>query len=171
MGEVTKGNPSAPERLTAQHDVADFDSGTPPLDDWLKRHALKNEESGASRTYVVCIARKVVGYYALSAGSILQSESPGRVRRNMPDPIPVILLGRLAVDRSLQGKGIGKALLRDAVMRTISAAEITGVRAILIHAISEDAKHFYKSCGFQESTVDPMTLMATIADAKLALGL
>jgi GNAT superfamily N-acetyltransferase len=172
VGEVRAGPaPSAPERLTAQHEVADFDSGVAVLDDWLKRRALKNEESGASRTYVVCSGKKVIGYYSLSAGSILQSEAPGRVRRNMPDPIPVILLGRLAVDQSLQGKGFGKGLLRDAVLRTISAGEITGVRAILVHAISEDAKHFYKSCGFQESSVDPMILVTTISDAKLALGL
>ncbi|MFN0118454.1 MAG: GNAT family N-acetyltransferase [Elusimicrobiota bacterium] len=151
--------------------MTDFNSGILSLDDWLKRRALSNQESGASRTYVVCGAGKVIGYYALSAGSILQSESTGRVRRNMPDPIPVILLGRLAVDRSWHGKEIGKGLLRDAVLRTISASEITGIRAILVHAISEDAKHFYKSCGFQESTVDPMTLMVTMRDAKLALGI
>lgn len=169
MGEV-KTNPSAPERLSARHEIADFDSGVPAMDDWLKRRALKNEERGASRTYVVCVGRKIVGYYSLSAGSILQSDAPGRVRRNMPEPIPVILLGRLAVDRNWQGKGIGKGLLRDAVLRTISAAEITGVRALLVHAISEDAKHFYKSCGFQESPMDPMMLMATLGDAKLALG-
>lgn len=174
MGEVKAQSsppPRTPERLTAQHEVADFFSGASALDDWLKRHALKNEVSGASRTYVVCVGQKIIGYYSLAAGSILQSEAPGHIRRNMPDPIPVILLGRLAVEQSWQGKGIAKGLLRDAVLRTISVADITGIRGILVHAISEDAKHFYKSCGFQESPVNPMTLMATIKNTKLALGL
>ena len=186
MGEVNPPDPSAPEGLKAEHKLDSFDSGVTVLDDWLKRHARKNEESGASRTYVLCIEQKVVGYYSLAAGSILRARVPSRVRRNMPDPsatptggrspevwrsIPVMLLGRLAVDRSCQGKGFGKGLLRDAVLRTIHAAGTAGIRAILVHAISEDAKHFYKACGFQQSPVDPMTLLVPIEDAKSFLGL
>ena len=171
MGEVNPPDPSAPEGLKAEHKLDAFDSGVPVLDDWLKRHARKNEESGASRTYVLCIEQKVIGYYTLAAGSILRARVPSRVRRNMPDPIPVMLLGRLAVDRSCQGKGFGKGLLRDAVLRTIHAAGTAGIRAILVHVISEDAKHFYKACGFQQSPVDPMTLLVPMEDAKSFLGL
>ncbi len=165
MGKVT----SAPERITPEHGVADFDCGVVILDAWLKERALKNEESGASRTYVICSGSRVVGYYALAAGSILNAHAPSAVRRNMPDPIPVILLGRLAIDKSWQGKGLGKALLRDAVLRTIHASEITGVRALLVHAISEEVKSFYQGLGFRESPVDPMMLAITIEVAKTSL--
>lgn len=165
MARVT----TPPERITSEHDVADFDCGVVILDTWLKERALKNEESGASRTYVICSGERVVGYYALAAGSILNAKAPSAVRRNMPDPIPVILLGRLAIDRAWQGKGLGKALLRDAVLRTIHASEITGVRALLVHSISEEAKSFYLGLGFRESPVDPMMLAITIEVAKTSL--
>ena len=141
----------------------------PALDDWLRKRALANEASGASRTYVVCDAGRVVGYYALASGGVTLSAAPGRVRRNMPDPLPVMILARLAVDRSWQGRSLGRSLLRDAVLRTLQAAEIAGIRAILVHAISEEAKRFYERCGFAASPVDPMTLMVTIADAREAL--
>jgi GNAT superfamily N-acetyltransferase len=160
---------TAPERITPGHNVANFDCGVEVLDIWLKERALKNEESGASRTYVICSGGRVTGYYALAAGSILNTHAPSSVRRNMPDPIPVILLGRLAIDKVWQGKGLGKALLRDAVLRTIHASEITGVRALLVHAISEDVKEFYKGLGFRESPIDPMTLAITIEVAKASL--
>ena len=117
-----------PEKLSAEHDVSEFDSGEPSLDDWLPRRALNNEVSGTSRTYVVCAKRKVVGYYALSAGAIAHTHAPGRIRRNMPGPIPVVVLGRLAVGRTFHGKGLGTGLLRDAVVRTLQAAEIAGSR-------------------------------------------
>jgi len=154
-----------PEKLSAEHDVSEFDSGEPSLDDWLRRRALNNGVSGASRTYVVCASRKVVGYYALSAGAIAHIHAPGRIRRNMPDPIPVVVIGRLAVDRTFHGKGLGTGLLRDAVVRTLQAAKIAGVRAILLHAISETAKRFYEKYGFVASPVDPMTVMITTAEA------
>ncbi len=159
----------APEHLTAAHDLSAFDSGVPALDEWLRRRALANEETGASRTYVVCAGRRVAGYYALANGGVTQVAATGRVRRNMPDPVPVMVLGRLAVDRAYQGTGIGRGLLRDAVLRTLQAADIAGIRAILVHAISEDAKRFYESCGFDVSPLDPMTLMITVADAEKAL--
>lgn len=172
MGEIDPSfAPKAPERLTLEHRLDDFDSGEPVLDDWLKRRALKNEESGASRTYVLCAERKVIGYYTLAAGSIIRARTPSRVRRSMPEPIPVMLLGRLAVDRSFQGRGFGKGLLRDAVLRTVHAAATAGIRAILVHAISEEAKHFYKACGFLQSPMDPMTLLVTVEDAKSHLGI
>jgi len=161
---------SAPEHLTPAHDLSAFDSGVPELDEWLRRRARANEETGASRTYVVGAGGRVVGYYALANGGVAQAGATGRVRRNMADPVPVMVLGRLAVDRAYQGRGIGRGLLRDAVVRTLQAAEIGGIRAILVHAISEDAKHFYESSGFAVSPVDPMTLMITVADAEKALG-
>jgi GNAT superfamily N-acetyltransferase len=158
----------APEHLTAEHDIAAFDSGVPVLDDWLKRRALDNENAGASRTYVVSARGRVVGYYALANGAVAQADTPGRVRRNMPEQVPVMVLGRLAVDRAYQGRGIGQGLLRDAILRTLQAAEIAGIRAILVHAISEEANRFYLRHGFVESPVAPMTVMITVADAERA---
>ena len=159
----------APERLAAEHDLASFDSGSPALDDWLRRRALPNQESGAARTYVIRAGQRVIGYYALAAGAIAQAEATGRTRRNMPDPVPVMVLGRLAIDARYQNRGLGRALLRDAILRTLQAADIAGIRAILVHAISEDAKRFYERCGFRPSPVDPMTLMITLRDAQQEL--
>ena len=159
---------SAPEKLRTDHDLSEFECGEPTLDDWLRRRALPNEESGASRTYVVCAGQRVVGYYALAVGAVAHAEAPGRVRRNMPDPVPVMIIGRLAVHQGYQGMKIGPALLRDAILRTLQAAEIAGVRAILVHAISERARQFYESCGFIPSPMDPMTLMITAAEAVKA---
>jgi GNAT superfamily N-acetyltransferase len=165
----TAGEISAPEHLTASHDVATFDCGVPALNGWLKKRALANEESGASRTYVVCASGRVVGYYALASGGVALAQAPGRVRRNMPDPLPVMVVGRLAIEKGWQGRNIGRGLLRDAVLRTLQAAEIGGIRAILVHAISEDAKRFYERYGFTASPIEPMTLMITISDANKAL--
>jgi GNAT superfamily N-acetyltransferase len=159
----------APERLTSAHDVAAFDCGVLSLDEWLKRRALQNESSRASRTFVVVAGGRVVGYYALATGAIAQAAATGRVRRNMPEPIPVMVLGRLAVDRAYQGGGLGASLLKDALLRTRAAAEIAGIRAVLLHAISEDARRFYLRHGFAESPVDPMTLMISLADVENAL--
>jgi GNAT superfamily N-acetyltransferase len=160
---------SAPEKLRAEHDLSDFECEEPALDDWLRRRALQNEESGASRTYVACSGLKVVGYYALAVGAVAHLEAPGRVRRNMPDPVPVMIIGRLAVHKDFQGKKIGPGLLRDAVLRTLQAAEIAGVRAILVHAISDRARQFYERCGFIPSPMDPMTLMIPVSEAVKAL--
>jgi len=159
-----------PEKLSPRHDSSEFDSGEPALDDWLRRRAWNNEASGASRTYVVCAGRKVVGYYALSAGAVAHTHAPGRIKRNMPDPIPVLVLGRLAVDQAYHGNGVGTGLLRDAVLRALQAAEIAGVRAILVHAISEAAKRFYEKYGFIASPVDPMTVVITTAEAAKIVG-
>lgn len=160
---------SAPQHLTSEHDVSGFDCGVPELDDWLKRRALQNEGTRASRTFVVTAGGRVVGYYALATGAVDQAVATGRVRRNMPEPIPVMVLARLAVDRAHQGTGLGSALLKDAILRTLGAAEAAGIRAILLHAISEDAKRFYIQHGFAASPVDPMTMMITLADVEKAL--
>ena len=161
---------SAPQKLTASHDVSQFECGEPALDTWLKRRALQNEETGASRTYVLCTGQEIAGYYALATGAIAHAEAAGRVKRNMPNPVPVIIIGRLAIASKFQGRGIGTALLRDAVLRTFQAAEIAGIRAILIHAISEQAKHFYEKHGFTPSPADPMTLMITVTEAARILA-
>jgi GNAT superfamily N-acetyltransferase len=162
----------APEPISGAHDLTGFESGESSLDDWLRRRALRNEASGGSRTYVVCTdpGNQVVGYYCLSAGAVAHVDAPGRVRRNMPDPIPVMVLGRLAVDRSFQGRGLGRLLLRDAILRTLQAASIAGIRAILVHAISAEARQFYERCGFSASPIDSMTLMIAIGDADRALS-
>ena len=157
---------SPPEKVNSSHQIDSFNSDNNELNEWLKRRGLKNELEGASRTYVVCAGKVVIGYYCLANGALAQTTATGRVRRNMPDPIPVIVIGRLAVDRHWQGKGIGRALLRDAILRTLQAAEIAGIRAILVHAISEEAKQFYEKCGFTASPIDPMTLMVTVNDAR-----
>jgi predicted N-acetyltransferase YhbS len=170
MGEVEMAEISAPEKLNPVHDLSQFQCGEPELDDWLKRRALHNEASGASRSYVVCIGRQVVGYYALSAGAAAHRDAPGRVKRNMPNPVPVMVIGRLALDIKIQGRGIGTALLKDAVLRTVKAAEIAGIRAILVHAISEGAKRFYERLGFIESPTNPMTMMITVQAAADTLA-
>lgn len=167
----TSGSPRVPEPIGPEHDLASFDCGTPSLDDWLRRRALRNETGGASRKYVTCAgsSQRVIGYYCLATGAIAHSAVGSRIRRNMPDPIPAIVLGRLAVDRSHQGKGIGRSLLRDALLRTLQAAQIAGIRVLLVHAISAQVREFYEDFGFYPSPVDPMTLMMPIREAELAL--
>lgn len=165
MAGLTKAAPlSLPEVLREDHATESFDSGEPTLDTWLVRRARANQISGASRTYVVCRERKVVGYYALASGGIDLDAAPGRLRRNMPDPLPVVVLGRLAIARGEQGQGLGQAMLRDASLRVLQAAERVGVALLVVHALSEPAKQFYLSCGFKESPLDPMTLMTRVKD-------
>jgi GNAT superfamily N-acetyltransferase len=160
---------SPPEPLAESHRVDDFDSGEPVLDDWLKRRARANQASGASRTYVVCDGGRVVGYYALASGAIAQAGVPGRFRRNMPNPVPVAILARLAVDRSLQERGLGRALFRDAARRVAHAADAIGIRGIVVHAISEEARRFYIGLGFDPCPADAMTLVVTLQDLRAAL--
>ena len=155
---------SVPEPLGTQHQIGDFNSGVASLDDWLKRRALANQASGAARTFVVCEANKIVGYYALASGAVSVAVAPGRFRRNMPDPIPVAVLARLAVDRAHQG--LGRALVRDGARRVVHAADAIGIRGILVHAISGEAKAFYLGLGFDPSPIEPMTLMVTLADVR-----
>lgn len=155
-----------PTRLTPNHQLDSFSSGNSNLDIWLKSRAIKNENEGASRTYVVSIGQKVVGYYCLANGGIARDAAPSKVKRNMPDPVPVMIIGRLAVDASFQKQGIGRGLLRDAILRTMQASKIAGIKAILVHADSEKAKQFYENCGFQVSPIEPMTLLITITEAQ-----
>ncbi len=151
-----------PTALTGSHAASEFDCGNNVLNDWLIKRALKNQNSGASRTFVVCKDNKVVGYYALASGSVERMAASKPIARNMPEPIPVMVLGRLAIDVRMQGQKLGSALLKDALLRTLSVSKNVGIRAMLVHAISEDAKRFYLSYGFQISPIDPMTLMLPI---------
>jgi GNAT superfamily N-acetyltransferase len=138
----------------------EFDCGEPSLDEWLKRRALANQLSGASRTFVVLDeAGRVRGYYALAVGAVSHESATSRVRRNMPDPVPVMVLGRLAIDRGAQGQQLGAALLQDAVKRAIAVSNNAGVRALLVHALHERARQFYEHHGFQPSPTHPLTLM------------
>ncbi len=125
--------------------------------------------SGASRTFVVCEGPRVVGYYALASGAVAVEAASGRFKRNMPDPIPVVVLGRLAVDQSHEGKGLGRALVQDAAGRVLNAAGAIGIRGMLVHALSEDAKAFYERIGFDLSPLDPMILMVTLGDLASTL--
>ncbi len=150
----------APVLLTQTHDGSAFDSGEIVLDDWLRQRAWQNLQSAASRTYVVCPAGslKVVGYFALSMGQILAQETPGSMRRNMPRHIPAVTLGRLAIDRAWQGKGLGRALLADVVQRALRASSEVSARLIVVHAISLAAEAFYLRHGFTRLPVEAPTL-------------
>lgn len=159
---------SAPEPLTTDHDLAGFNSGEEALDHWLRRRALANQASGASRTFVVCEERRAVAYYALASSAVTATETPGRFRRNMPDPIPVVVLGRLAVHLGFQSRGLGRALIRDAAHRVLQAADLIGIRGLLVHALNEGSREFYERLGFDPSPLDPMTLMISLADLKAA---
>lgn len=157
------------EPLGEHHHLDGFQSGEPSLDDWLRRRALRNQANGSSRTYVVCEDGAVIGYYCLAAGAIGHAEAPGALRRNRPDPVPVLVLGRLAIHKDQQQRGLGTALLRDEILRSLRASEIAGVSALLVHALSEDAKRFYRSRGFIESPVKPMTMCLMLATVAKAL--
>lgn len=160
---------SAPEPLADHHLIDDFESGVVSIDDWLKRRARANQVAGASRVFVTRAEHRVVGYYALASGSISARDGTGRFRRNMPDPIPVVILGRLAIDRRHQSSGIGRALVRDAAKRVIAAANEIGVRGLVVHAISEEAKAYYLALGFMPSPTNEMTLMIPIGDLIASL--
>jgi GNAT superfamily N-acetyltransferase len=162
---------SLPRLISDADDVASFDSGEPTLDSYLRNRALANNAGGGSSCFVTCREGRVVGYYALAASSVTRAECPGKVRRNMPEPVPVILLSRLAVDRKEQGNGVGADLLRDAITHTIQAAEHIGVRAMLVHALHADARQFYLHHGFDPSPTDELHLYLLIKDAKATLGI
>jgi predicted N-acetyltransferase YhbS len=161
---------SAPAMLDEHHDLVLFDSGEQSLDNWLKKRALANQVSGASRTFVACEGRRVAGYYALASGAVTVASVPGKFRRNMPDPIPVVLLGRLAVDRAWQGQELGRSLFRDAAMRVSHAADTIGIRGIVVHALSDDARKFYLALGFMECPGEPLILVVNLQDLRVALA-
>jgi GNAT superfamily N-acetyltransferase len=160
------------EAISAEHDVSRFDcGGHESLNDWLKRFALANQKNDSARTYVVRRNRSVVGYYSISAGSVSAEEAPARVSKGLArHPIPVILLARLAVDKDEKGAGLGKALLKDALLRIAQAADIVGARAVLVHAIDEAAKNFYLHFDFEPSPIHELQLMLLMKDLRKTLG-
>lgn len=169
MGEVS--SLAAPVPLDDAHRLDDFHSAEPSLDEWLRRRARANQASGATRTYVVCAGgARVVAYYSLASGVVTVAAAPGRFRRNMPDPIPVAVLARLAVDQAWQGQGQGRALFRDAAHRVARAAGLIGIRGIVVHAISADGRRLHEALGFTASPREPMTLLVTLADVRHILG-
>mgnify|MGYP000892163761 CR=1 FL=1 len=155
---------SAPEPLNTFHDVSDFDCGKPSLNVWIRAKALRNELCHASRTYVICKEKTVVGYYALASGSVEHENTPSTIRRNMPTSIPVTILARLAIDKSYHRMKLGSSLLKDAILRTYQVSEIVGVRAMLVHALSDKAKEFYAQYGFKSSPIDDKTLFLSIKE-------
>ena len=160
---------SAPQPLAVTHLIDGFECGEASLDDWLKRRALANQSSGASRTFVVADSdHRVYGYYAMAVGAVSHQMATSDVRRNMPDPIPVMVLARLAVDLRAQGNDLGAALLQDAVNRAVTVAQNAGVRALLVHALHDRAKRFYEHYGFQESPQHPMTLLLRLGAVKVS---
>jgi len=159
-------NLKPPSPINADQDLANFDCGNKSLNEWLTKRALKNNATGASRCFVLNSGVDVIGYYCLSAGAISHEAALKSMRRNMPDPLPVLLLGRLAVDKRYHNKGIGQALLRDAMLRAVNVSGDAGVFAILVHAISDQARQFYLSRGFAESPLQPMTLMMTLETVR-----
>lgn len=161
-----------PVPLGPDHDCSTFDCGKDALNRWLVERARGNQLSRASRTFVVTTTEnRVVGYYCLSNFAIARREATGRVARNMPDPIPAMLLGRLAVDRSAKDQGIGKGMLRDAIARTLEVAEHSGVRALFVHAIDEEARYWYLRYGFEPSPTHDRELMVLLDDIRFTLGL
>lgn len=167
-------NGSAPafviEKLNQGHSLAEFDCSNATLDTWLKRYAWTNQRAETAKTYVAHQGGPVLGYHALVAGSVQKHEAPERIAQGIANhPIGVVLLARLAVDKSQQGKGLGKALLRDALGRIAQAADVVGVRSVLVHAIDDAARKFYLHHGFQPSPVDPMQLMMLMKDLRASL--
>lgn len=157
----------APLPLAAERDTSAFACRHESLNTWLQKRALANAASGAYRTYVVCPEEKrIVGYCALAAGSLSATAATSRPRKNMPDLLPVIVLGRLAVHGDWGGRGIGSGLLKDAIVRSIRAAALVGVRALTCPAIDDDAKAFYLKHGFVESPLDPLTLMLVLKTGR-----
>jgi GNAT superfamily N-acetyltransferase len=149
-----------PVRLTQAHESAGFECGEATLDDWLRHRAWNNMQSAASRTYVACVAdtQSIAGYFALSMGQILAHETTGAMRRNMPHTIPAVIMGRLAIDRAWQARGLGRALLADAVRRALRASAEVSARLVIVHAISPAAAAFYLHHGFVRLPVESPTL-------------
>lgn len=164
---------SDPERLSESHRVEDFDCGVRSLDGWLIDYALQAGRGGSAQTYVVTDAEqdgRIVGYHALAAASVERGAATARAAKGMPDPVPAVLLARLAVDASVQGEGLGAWLLQDAMRRTLTVADELGVRVLLVHAIDETARRFYEKFGFEQSASDPFNLQLLIKDVRQTLS-
>lgn len=160
---------SAPAVLSDQHELDSFCCGHDALDQWLKKQAIGNQKNHGSKTFVITCANQVVGYYALAAGSVERQDVSKTIARNMPDPIPVIVLARLAVDKTMQGKSLGKALLKDALLRSLNVANEIAIKAVLVHAIDDSARRFYQNFGFKPLPGTERTLMLPISHIQAAL--
>lgn len=161
---------TAPALLTSAHKLTDFVSGKEDLDLWLRKRAWKSQQNNNARVYVVTPENdnQVIGYYAIAMGSVSRESSISNLKRNSPDPIPMVVLARLAVDQRFHNAGIGAGLLKDCVKRAVHAMNVVGGAGILVHAADDDAKRFYTKFGFRESVFDPLTLMARIKDIQAA---
>ncbi len=161
---------SAPASLAEHHELESFDSGEASLDEWPNKRVRANHAGGASQEFVSCKGNRVAGFYALSSSAVMADIVPGRFRRDMPNPTPVVLLGRLATDKAWQRQGLGRALFRDACLRVSQAADVIGVRGIVVHAISEEARLFCLALGFTECPAASMTLVVRLQDIRAAQG-
>ncbi|WP_137391438.1 GNAT family N-acetyltransferase [Rhodoligotrophos defluvii] len=175
MGEITSLNPkrgrpsiTPPAPINGEHSLDQFFCGKEPLDDWL-RNTARGSEGKTARTYVTCVGQRVIGYYCLATGAVVRSSMPRNYRHGNPDPVPIMLIGRLAVDRHFQGNGVGKALLKDAFLRIVEASSIVGARAIIVHAIDEGAAVFYTNFGFIPFPDNPTTYMLPIEAIRSSL--
>ncbi len=155
-----------PELLAAHHEVEGFDCGDEALNEWLRRRALRNQREGSSRTWVVTHGARLVAFYASSTAAVARVEATRRAARNQPEPVPAMLLGRLAVDRDHQGKGLAAALLKHFLLKALEVASLTGVRLVLVHAKDSRAASFYRHFGFESSPLDDLTLMLLINDIR-----
>lgn len=164
---------NAPELLRANHYISNFSCGEQDLDDWFKKRAMKSQTRSHTKIYVVTDSetKQVIGYYAIAMGSVQREDSIASFRRNAPNPIPVLVLARLAVHLDYQGYAIGTGLLKDCILRSVQAMNIVGGAGILVHAIDESAKSFYKKFGFTESPINAMTLMARVVDIEKSMKL
>lgn len=159
------------EKLRREHVLDAFDCGQPDLNAWLNKHALHNHGASAAQTYVGLVNHAVVGYYSLAAGQVEYADAPERLRKGLArHPVPILLLARLAVHKDWQGKGIGRALLRDAVLRTIQAADIAGIRALAVHAMDDKARQYYEQFDFIPSPTDPLHLFVLFKDLRKIVG-
>jgi GNAT superfamily N-acetyltransferase len=151
--------------------LAAFDCGEEALNNWLRKHALQNQGAGAAQTYVGLAGEVVIGYYSLAVGQIEYIDAPERLRKGLArHPVPIMLLARLAVDKNWQKKGVGRALLRDAVLRTVQAAEIAGIRALAVHAKDDAARRYYEQFDFEASPADPLHLLVLLKDIRKRMG-
>ena len=158
-------------KLTGADQVDSFDCGQAALNQFLQRYALVNQKSNSAQTYVCCQQGAVVGFYSLAVGSVEPEEATARVMKGLArHPVPVMILARLAVDTSIQGKGLGAALLKDALLRTVQAADIAGIRCLLVHAKDEAARKWYESWEFEPSPTDPYHLFLLLKDLKAIIG-
>jgi predicted N-acetyltransferase YhbS len=156
-----------PELLRHEHTIEGFDCGDESLDRWLVEKALHNQSEGGSRTWAVTDGARVVAYYASSTAVVLHAGATGRARRNQPDPLPALLLGRLAVDVKHRGERLGEALLKHFIVKSLEVAQITGVRVLLVHAKDQTAASFYRRCNFEPSPIDDLTMMLVVKDIRM----